>query len=199
MRVAAGRIFKCGIDKKTSLVENEKSSYQKLSYRLSEKGTKGKSMLETIEKSISDSSWWFTVIFAGLIVGLGANVLKDLMYKFFGIFSNYFKIRSEQNKEIRKMKIKLLVANPTLLIVEYIHSAICTIIFIFSAISFFIWTIIYRVIYAESGNLIKIFYIVLWLFLGVITIILEIISSKQLNICLKAFRKYKSSLFDKSI
>ncbi len=77
-------------------------------------------MKEAILENIRDLNWWFTVIFAGLIVGLFANYLKDWTYRLFGHFSRRFRIWKEDRDRHREERIELLVANPHLLMIEYV-------------------------------------------------------------------------------
>ncbi len=91
-------------------------------------------MKETVIRNVTDPNWWFTVIFAGLIVGLFANYLKDWTYRLFAHVSARFRSWLQLRNARREARITLLAEHAELLTIEYIRSVyravLCTMFFL---------------------------------------------------------------------
>ena len=76
--------------------------------------------MDSIIKLMKDPSWWFAVVFAGIIFGLIAGYFKDGISSIVARMSKSCRVRRETTLLREKERTELLVAHPSLLIMEII-------------------------------------------------------------------------------
>lgn len=89
-----------------------------------------------LAKQISDPSWWFSVVFAGIVVSTVAGFLKDWIARFVGNLSSSSKARSEARKEQQLLLVARLADNPDYLVMEWCRVVLMSVMFIGTTIIF---------------------------------------------------------------
>lgn len=103
--------------------------------------------MDKIIANLQDPSWWFTSV----VIAIGASILaayaKDFIEFFLSRFSTRAKRAFDRRRRQREEKLKILVNNPNILVIEYIRAAIYIIVFSFSSACLFLVSIWYKISY----------------------------------------------------
>lgn len=78
--------------------------------------------MEQVWKNLQSPDWWFTAVLVGLVVGIVAAYAKDGLNKLASSISTSYAARVERNRAHSAYRVRLWVANPSLLIIEYMRA-----------------------------------------------------------------------------
>ena len=166
-------------------------------------------MRDVIFHNIRNPDWWFTIIFIGLVIGLFANILKDIVYSIIAnLSSRYSKYRAIK-LELHTRYIDLLAQHPPLLIIEHIRMVYTGLLTVASFILYFltpamasgiqhlfvsdehIQSLPIRIIQTTGIFMSPLF--------GILAIALEIRLLSRFRMCTRARRKYRNILTTKDV
>jgi len=163
-------------------------------------------VLKAILQNLRDPGWWFTIVFAGLVVGLFTHYLKDWTSRLISHFSKSYRVKRDLRKQQFENEVQSLARNPHILTIEYVrtvHTAVLLIgdIFLLLAMPTFVFSF-QQILLSESGRANEVLLILLkWFMLfsipaGILGIRLEIRLIKRFKLCEEARLEFRKGVLE---